>query len=243
MLNSFESDLQLKMARNHLNGFTEMVEEDFLQKYEIVREYTMCSMERLYDLFLSINYLDEAKIPGSIVEVGVWAGGALGLAALSGNSRTCSRKYVGFDTFSGHLEPSPTETDLWGNNQADRWKTETNEGEREWAGVSLEEVSANLERMGVSMSDFELVSGDVRQTLPSWETTHEIALARIDVDWYPETRLSLEQLWPRIASGGILILDDFGHYPGARRAVLEFFSDSPVKRTHVDYSCVSIVKS
>ena len=239
---NFETDYQLKMARNHLNGFTEMVEEGFIEKYEAAREYTMCSVERLYDLYLSINFLDDAEIQGNIVEVGVWAGGALGLAALTSNSDKCKRKFVGFDTFSGHLEPSPAETDIWGNNQAARWKAETSNGELEWAGVSLNDVAGNLVGRGLSISDFELVSGDVRETLPSWESEEKIALARIDVDWYPETRVSLEQLWPRIVSGGILILDDFGHYPGVRRAVLEYFADAPVKLTHVDYSCVAIIK-
>lgn len=70
-------DWQLKMARNHLRAFKKVVNNEFLGILEQVQGYTMLSIEALYDLYLSVKYVNAAKIPGDIVEVGVWRGGGL----------------------------------------------------------------------------------------------------------------------------------------------------------------------
>ena len=51
-----------------------------------------------------------------------------------------------------------------------------------------------------------------------------LALLRLDTDWYESTRHELEHLYPRLVDGGVLIIDDYGHWEGARRAVDEYFA-------------------
>ncbi len=65
---------------------------------------------------------------------------------------------------------------------------------------------------------------------------------RIDVDWYLESKVSLENLYPMLVTGGIIILDDYGHHSGQRKAVDEYFENKQIKFSYIDYSCISAVK-
>ena len=66
------------------------------------------------------------------------------------------------------------------------------------------------------------VPGRVEVTLPD-QAPEQIALLRLDTDWYESTYHELEHLYPRLADGGILIVDDYGHWQGARQAVDDYF--------------------
>jgi hypothetical protein len=87
------------------------------------------------------------------------------------------------------------------------------------------------------------VIGRVEETLPQ-AAPDEIAILRLDTDWYESTRHELEHLYPRLSVGGILIIDDYGHWQGARKAVDEYFAGrSPaVFLNRVDYTCRLVVK-
>jgi hypothetical protein len=67
------------------------------------------------------------------------------------------------------------------------------------------------------------VSGPVETTLPA-QAPDRLALLRLDTDWYASTRHELEQLYPRLVREGVLIVDDYGHWEGAREAVDEYFA-------------------
>ena len=69
---------------------------------------------------------------------------------------------------------------------------------------------------------WRFVEGDVAQTLHQ-SAPETIALLRLDTDWYESTRLGLEVFYPRLSVGGVCILDDYGHWQGARKAVDEYF--------------------
>src|SRR5262245_23618234 len=81
--------------------------------------------------------------------------------------------------------------------------------------------------------------GKIPGTIPG-----SIALLRLDTDWYSSTRHEIEHLYPKLSRQGILILDDYGHYQGARRGVDEYFSklDKKPLLQRVDYSCRLAVK-
>lgn len=234
----YNSDLMLKMARNHVSLFEKVVNIEFLKNLEQVRDYTMLSIERLYDLYLTVNYLNAAKITGDILEIGTWRGGALALALLS--DVTKSRKCIGFDTFEGHAAPSNDEYDVRGQNMRERWESETDKGVK-MAFADFDECDAYLlETASGDRSRFELVKGDVKETALNYPKT-PLSILRVDCDWYPESLFSLEKFWPMLKVGGFLILDDYGHHSGQKKAFHTFFN-SPVKYTHVDYSCITIQK-
>lgn len=234
----YDSDLVLKMARNHVSLFEEVVDKEFLENFEQVRDYTMLSIERLYDLYLTVNYLNAANIAGGILEIGTWRGGALALALLS--DVTKKRKVIGFDTFEGHAAPRDDEFDVRGQNMRNRWESENASGVK-MAFADFDECEAYLLRIASGdKSRFEIVKGDVKKTGNEFPYT-PLSVLRVDCDWYPESIYSLEKFWPMLNYGGFLILDDYGHHSGQKKAFKEFFT-FPIKFTHVDYSCITIQK-
>jgi hypothetical protein len=92
------------------------------------------------------------------------------------------------------------------------------------AYASLEEVQANVQKVSYPSDLVHYVEGQVEHTIPA-QAPAEIALLRLDTDWESSTRHELEHLWPRLAVGGVLIIDDYGHWSGARRAVDAYFAD------------------
>ncbi len=88
-------------------------------------------------------------------------------------------------------------------------------------------MSANLAATGYDAQRLHYVKGKVEDTIPS-AAPEQIAILRLDTDWYASTRHELEHLYPRLARGGVLIIDDYGHWEGARRAVDEYFATQQV---------------
>jgi hypothetical protein len=66
----------------------------------------------------------------------------------------------------------------------------------------------------------------VERTVPA-AAPPALALLRLDTDWYESTRHELEHLYPRLSAGGVLIIDDYGHWKGSRRATDEFIAATP----------------
>lgn len=81
------------------------------------------------------------------------------------------------------------------------------------------------------------VVGPVKRTIPD-TAPGEIALLRLDTDWYASTRRELVPLLPRLSNGGVLIIDDYGDWEGAREAVDEYLAsiDTPVLLTRIDHT-------
>jgi O-methyltransferase len=82
-----------------------------------------------------------------------------------------------------------------------------------------------------------LVPGRVEETL-AFDLPDQIALLRLDTDWYESTKVSLEQLYPRLVPGGVLIIDDYGHWQGCRKAVDDYFykTDQKILLQRIDYT-------
>ena len=219
--NEQAADYQLLMDHQaKLVGFSD-TEPEFMELYEKVKPYSMGSIERLYALFKAIEYIVKAGIPGDIVECGVWRGGSMMMAALSlmafGDT---SRGLRLFDTFEGHPRPDPEKDGL---EHYREWESRRPTLESsDWARVSIEEVSRNMESTGYPRARISLVKGTVEKTLPG-AAPDEIALLRLDTDWYESTLHELNFLYPRLSARGVLIIDDYGAMRGARRAVDEYF--------------------
>jgi hypothetical protein len=81
------------------------------------------------------------------------------------------------------------------------------------------------------------VRGRVEETL-SAPVPDTIALLRLDTDWYESTKHELEQLYPRLVQGGVLIIDDYGHWQGSKKATDEYFavSSKPISFQRLDYT-------
>lgn len=138
-----------------------------------------------------------------------------------------------YDTFSGPTEPSEVDRIAWnGKGVRERWEADRR-GEAAnftlWA-IARDEVASNLRSCGWPEESTVLVEGDVVETLER-QRPERIALLRLDTDWYESTARELALLYPLLVSGGVLIIDDYGHFEGARRAVDEYFS--PASGRHI----------
>jgi len=186
---------------------------------------TLTSLESLKLLAITCNYIRNTNVVGDFVETGVWRGGSSIVAKyMLGDSKT----YYLFDTFSGMTEPSHFDYRI-GQNSAEKtikkWNSMQSESGNKWVAASLQEVKINFTKFGLLDSKIKLIEGDIRLTLEiSQNLPKAISILRIDTDFYDSTLISLKKLWPLLANGGVLILDDYAHWDGARRAVDEYFS-------------------
>ena len=201
------------------------MEPDFRTLAASVDGYVMTSLERQYALWNAIQYLDQKAVEGAIVECGVWRGGSMMLAArtlLSGEST--GRELWLYDTFEGMTEPGEWDVSANGRRMTDIWERSDRPSDELFSRASISEVRENIVGTGYPMEKVTFVQGPVEETIPG-QTPDSIALLRLDTDWYESTRHELLHLWPLLAPGGVLLIDDYGAFLGARKAVDEFFAD------------------
>lgn len=210
------------------------VPEDFdadeVALVEAVRPYTLTSPERIVALANAVDWLIDEKIPGDFVECGVWRGGSMMAVArcLLRRNATDRDLYL-FDTFEGITAPTPKDHDLHGQPALPRFlQTRINEDSSTWCRATIDDVERNLARTWYPPERVHLVKGRVEDTLPATEP-HQIAMLRLDTDWYESTRHELVHLWPKLVSGGICIADDYGHWAGHRKAIDEYLEDNGIR--------------
>lgn len=213
---------------------------------ERVQPFTLTRAERVAALCNAIEYIVRCKVPGDIVECGVWRGGSMMAAALALQHFGETRTLWLYDTFDGMTAPADVDRTAHTGEAAADIMARVNDGSTAWCRSRLEEVKANIGSIVGSagiLNNVYFVKGDVLQTVPN-SVPHRIALLRLDTDWYASTKHELAHLYPRLESMGVLIIDDYGHWLGARKAVDEWMTDARpnVCLTRTDYSCRMAVK-
>jgi hypothetical protein len=210
---------------------------EFAPVHERSAPFTMTSVERMYALWQAVRYVARAGLPGDYVECGVWRGGSSILAALTfDQAGDAGRRLWLYDTFEGMSDPTDRDREF----DADRSVGENWDEVKAADGVvfayaSLDEVKANVRNAGIPEGRMEYVVGKVEETIPG-RAPDRISLLRLDTDFYESTRHELEHLYPRLQSGGVLIVDDYGHWRGAREAVDEYFGGSGPLLNRIDYT-------
>lgn len=200
---------------------------------------TMASRERVVATIKACKHAVEAEIDGDFIECGVWRGGNSIAARLTFDNYGSDKKVWLFDTFGGMTAPTEFDTTSFSDQSTDdRFKAGQKDGHNEWCFASIEDVRANFRNAGVDPDSVRMIAGDVTRTLEDESNLPErIAVLRLDTDFYESTRAELETLYPRLSIGGSLLIDDFGHWDGARRAVDEYFGAlSPGSRPLLHYT-------
>lgn len=225
-----------------LGPFAVMPEEDGLAVAQRVAPFTMTSLERLTATIDAVEYVAAAAIPGAIVECGVWRGGSMMAAALTLLRLGHERDLYLYDTFEGMTPPTKHDVDLFGVPAAERLRDEPRTDDNLWwCSASLDDVCANIASTGYPAARVHYVQGPVEETIPG-TVPDQISILRLDTDWYESTLHELEQLYPVLTPGGVLIIDDYGHHAGCKKAVDEYFAETPVFFARTDYSGRTIVK-
>jgi len=205
--------------------------QEEIQSIELCKKFSMTSYERMYATLSATKYVIHNQIQGDFVECGVWRGGNSILMAMTLSQMDIKdRKIFLFDTFEGMTEPSKHDKDDSGL-PASRLleKADKGNGENIWCIASIEDVKKNFDCSGYPEEMVQLVKGDVGITLKDERNLpKEIAVLRLDTDWYESTKIELEILFPRLVKGGVCLIDDYGHWQGARKAVDEYLQKNEI---------------
>jgi hypothetical protein len=206
--------------------------------------FTMTGIPRLTALIDAVRYCIHRDVPGAFAECGVWRGGSvLAMILTLQDLAVDDRDIYLYDTFEGMTVPTEEDVSPLEPPALETWKAAQGRGELPWGWLLDREdfsESAVRERLlstGYPANRLHIVRGPVEETIPA-NAADRLALLRLDTDWYESTRHELEHLYPRLAQGGVLIVDDYGHWEGARRAVDEYFSEqaAPLLLHRIDYA-------
>ncbi|MFQ6539995.1 MULTISPECIES: TylF/MycF/NovP-related O-methyltransferase [Aphanothece] len=218
------------------------VDNRFMSIYSQCERFTMTSIERMYSIYKSIEYLVAADVIGSIVECGVWRGGSIMQAIYTLlELGVCDREIYLYDTFAGLPMPSKHDVDYAGEGALPRWKDNIGQGHNKWCYAPLEEVRENVLGTGYPENKIHFVKGNVEETLPR-VLPGAISLLRLDTDFYLSTKQELLYLYPLLAQCGVLIVDDYGHWQGQKKAVDEFFMGQPILFNRIDHAARLLIK-
>lgn len=217
---------------------------DFMEEHkriiQLVRPYTMTTVERIFAVIEAAKHISLNQIEGSVVECGVWRGGSM--MAIASTLISCGdtgRELYLYDTYEGMPQPKSDDVSYLGvpaQNQFEETKFEGRDASS-WCFASLEDVQSSLKLTGYDQKNIRFVKGKVEETIPS-TIPEKIALLRLDTDWYDSTRHELIHLFPRLVRGGVLIIDDYGHWQGARKAVDEYIKENNLQilLNRIDYT-------
>ena len=203
--------------------------------FERVTPYTQTSLERVVALADAVEYVVRRDIPGDFVECGVWRGGSAMVIALTlSRLGIRDRRLWLYDTF-GVMPPAGEHDRDYAGRSVTGDTLEAVNNASHISGLTLSEVQRAMASTGYPPEQIEYVRGLVEATIPD-KAPERIVLLRLDTDWYESTRHELVELYPRLEAGGVLIVDDYGHYAGARKAVDEYFASDPILLSRIDYT-------
>jgi hypothetical protein len=206
--------------------------------------HTMTGIPRLAALIDGVRYCVARGVPGAFAECGVWQGGSVltMILTLQQLGRADRDLYL-YDTFEGMTKPTEHDVSAFDPPALELWREAQARQRRPFhelfgpESFNEDAVRATLLRSGYPEDRLHFIRGPVEQTVPA-QAPDGLALLRLDTDWYGSTRHELEHLYPRLAEGGVLIIDDYGHWEGCRRAVDEYFVEHPpaLLLNRIDYA-------
>ena len=192
---------------------------------------TMIGLRRLDNLQYCITDVLHRRVPGSLIEAGVWRGGAtIFMRAVLKVYGDTERIVWVADSFRGLPKPDP-----------DRYPADS--GDRHWRhtalAISLEEVKENFARNGLLDDQVRFLVGLFHDTLPT-APIERLSVLRIDGDMYESTMDVLRNLYPKLSVGGYVIIDDYGAVPGCKAAVEDFRAEHGIteKPEQIDWTGV-----
>ena len=229
--------------------FDKYVDEGFPILYKKYCNESMVAWQGMHDAFDAATYISKSNIDGDVVECGVWRGGVTALIkdVIYENEGAGNRKFWLFDTFEGMSAPS--ELDFKGNKNQDALeiheKSLRSDGTSNWCRGELDDVKNTISKTSSGLENVKFIKGMVENTLRSDDLPNRIALLRLDTDWYESTKVELEVLLPKLVTRGILIIDDYGAWSGARKAFNDYKKENGLKdfaifRNHVDGALIAI---
>jgi O-methyltransferase len=252
LVNSLGLEIRRKRSRIRRSGHYGLGYDLEAEAYENILKilsHTMVGYERLITLYQQAVFCEHNDIAGSFVECGTWKGGAVGLMALANLKHGSKRRELHlFDSFEGVPEPDAAVDGQSALEDARQVGGGTG-GKLVPIPLSVGTLEANKELLeqtiGYDASRLRYHKGWFQDTLPAQaDTVGNIAILRLDCDWYASTKICLDYLYDKVLPGGFVIIDDYGNYEGCRKAVDEFLQARGNKAylNHIDATGRYLIK-
>lgn len=229
-----------------INNNQRIVELSDKQKYliSITNSISMTPKIRRYNLIQALEYIAHYKLEGDLVECGVWKGGNIVIYKKFIEENNIKKNIYAFDTFQGMSNPDQNDyiinSTISAQTILDKDKKRIT---NDWGVCNLEEVKFNISKLTKNLNNIFFIKGKVEETLLNKINLPEkISILRLDTDFYQSTKIELEILYEKVCKGGVIIIDDYGHWAGSKKAVDEFFKEKFVWMHYVDYACRLIIK-
>ena len=193
-----------------------------------VKPYTMISLHRLLNIYELSESVEKNKLKGAFVECGVWKGGCSAVMAYVAKKVKSNRKIWLFDSFEGL--PEPTGKD---GTRAKNFASNRTSGSLKTINKNvgtIQHVKRIFSKLRINMTNVNIRKGWFQHTLPkAKKEIGDIAILRLDGDWYESTKVCLENLYDPVVQGGFVVIDDYGTWEGCKKAVDEFFKKRNLK--------------
>lgn len=210
-------------------SYYDIDDEFFLSLFPLLQQVSITAMESAeapWALYKAVEHIVRHRIEGDLVECGVWRGGSMMLACSTMvHLGDTSRHVYLYDTFSGMPRPDAVDVAWDGTPAMNAWAAHAAQGTNWGYGGSVDMVRQVLGLSHYPEDRMIFVEGLVEETIPA-VMPERISLLRLDTDFYASTLHELRHLYPRLVSGGILIIDDYGYFRGAKQAVDEYFAEN-----------------
>ena len=244
IINKFLGYFNLKLIKNSESknqDFPIEANQDIKKFIKLSTQFSMTGKKRMYALFQAIE--NSRNLEGDYVECGVWRGGNILLYKLLADYYNLKKTIYAFDTFEGMTAPENIDVNYQGHT-AQKSMGEASKNEKEMnihCYSSIDMVKKNILKHS-NLNNIKFIKGPVEETLLNEKNLpNKISVLRLDTDFYSSTKIELEILYPKLISGGVLIIDDYGYWRGARKAVDEYFNQK--KWLHiVDQTCRYLIK-
>jgi len=219
-------------------------EKKIIKFINISNQFSMTGHQRMYLLSQAVLNAKNKRLEGDFVECGIWKGGNILLYKLLNDFYDLKKTIFAYDTFDGMTTPDKNDIDFQGNlayNEIIANK-KINDKNNIHCFSSISSVQKNILKYS-NLKNIKFIIGPVEKTLLSKENLpKKISILRLDTDWYASTKIELEILYPKLVNGGVLIIDDYGHWQGCRKATDEFFFNKKKWLHVVDKTCRYLIK-
>jgi hypothetical protein len=242
-INKILSLFNLKLSKFH---YLPIETHKEIKKFIIISsKFSMTGHLRMFLLSQAVLNAKNNNLEGDFVECGVWRGGNILLYKLLNDFYNLNKSIFAYDTFEGMTSPEDIDINFKGN-YAYKLLQENKKSENQkntHCIAKIDTVKKNILRYS-NLENIIFITGPVEKTLLLEKNLpKKISVLRLDTDWYASTKVELEILYPRLVHGGVLIIDDYGHWKGSQKATDEFFVNKK-KWLHVcDYGCRYLIKN
>jgi len=215
-----------------------------LSLFRKIYPYTMVDAKRLSNIHDLAEAAEKGKLKGVFAECGVWRGGCAAIMASVSKKAQSSRKIWLFDSFEGLPEPTTKDgqvaKDYAQNRAGGKLKTIN-----KCVGPldDAKEIFFNV--LKIDPNNVVIKKGWFQDTLPvAKKEIGPIAILRLDGDWYESTKICLDNLYDNVTSGGYVVVDDYGHWEGCKKAIDEFIAGRKIKTDliKIDYAGIYFKK-